>query len=46
MELYKDGITVEVEGIEADKFRAAGYVEVIATVKEPEEVKEPKAKAK
>lgn len=41
MKLYKTGITVEAEGIEADKFRSAGYVEVAEAAEletEPETV--------
>lgn len=28
MKLYKTGITVEADGLEAERFRSAGYVEV------------------
>lgn len=38
MKLYKNGVTVEADGLEAEKFRSAGYVEV---KDEPEPVKEP-----
>lgn len=51
MKLYKTGITVEAEGIEADKFISAGYVEVTEVAeREPETaagaLEEPKTEPK
>ena len=43
MKLYKSGITVEADGLEAEKFRSAGYVEV---KDEPDPVKEPEPEKK